>query len=49
MEIDVATEDIAFYHKVKGTTQKYWKKCEEGFLKPQLIFNYYSRKEEIKE
>lgn len=36
------------FSKVKNTTQKYWRKFEEGFIKPKLIYDYYARREEIK-
>jgi hypothetical protein len=36
------------FKKFKSTTQKYWRKLEEGFLKPLLIFDYYQRKSQIK-
>lgn len=39
---------INFYGKMKHTTYKYWKKCEQGFMKPLLIYNYYERKDTIK-
>ena len=31
--------------RLKGTTQKYWRRIEEGFLKPKLIYNYEIRKD----
>lgn len=34
---------------MKSTTQKYWRRCEEGCLKPHLIYDYHSRKDQIKE
>lgn len=34
--------------RLKTTTEKYWKKLENGFLKPNLIFNYHERKNQIK-
>lgn len=33
--------------KYRSKTQKYWKRLEEGFIKPFLIFNYRGRREEI--
>ena len=35
--------------KYRSKTQKYWKRLEEGFIKPFLIFNYRGRREEIRE
>lgn len=37
-----------FFKRLKTTTEKYWKKLENGFLKPHLIFNYHERKNQIK-
>lgn len=37
-----------FLKKLKTTTEKYWKKLENGFIKPHLIFNYHERKDQIK-
>lgn len=39
---------MPFFKKLKSTTQKYWKKMENGFLKPHLIYNYHERKDQIK-
>jgi hypothetical protein len=37
-----------FLKRLKSTTEKYWKKLENGFLKPNLIYNYHERKNQIK-
>lgn len=34
--------------KYRSPTQKYWKKFDEGILKPFLIFDYYQRRDQIK-
>jgi hypothetical protein len=39
---------MAILARLKSTTQKYWRRCEEGFLKPHLIFDYHNRKQQIK-
>ena len=41
-------EKLAFHLKLKNTTQKYWRRCQEGFLKPLLIHDYHNRKQQIK-
>ena len=33
--------------KFRSQTQKYWKRFDEGFVKPFLIYNYKGRKEDI--
>lgn len=43
-----AEEQMALIKKFKSTTQKYWRRVEEGFLKPMLIYDYHSRKDAIK-
>lgn len=35
--------------RYKSKAQKYWKKFDEGILKPFLIYNYTNRKAEIKQ
>jgi hypothetical protein len=37
-----------FFKRLKSTTEKYWKKLENGLLKPHLIYNYHERKNQIK-
>lgn len=36
------------FKRIRGSAQKYWRKFEEGFVKPNLIFDYFQRKEQIK-
>ncbi len=45
-EVGAAESPESKLYKSKG--QKYWKKFDEGVLKPFLIFNYVQRKDEIK-
>lgn len=41
-------EEKEFYKKLHPKSEKLFKKIDENYIKPFLIFNYLDRKEDIK-